>query len=147
MQYKLTVKPRLTTTILIRRQFLTMPSVVALTVPLYDIYASSALYSSNFKKCDHSCTHFAANLDGWQVSVWRGPPPVKRLRQFFVLLREISFTINWKHEQWLIVIAVECKSTLISLNINGFLRTKLLLQMASISLNFSIFKYSKPFIK
>ena len=34
---------------------------------------------------------------------------VKRLGQVSVLFREILFTMNWKHEQGCITIAVECK--------------------------------------
>ena len=40
---------------------------------------------------------------------------VKRLVQVFVLFREILFTMNWKHEQGCIAIAVECKCIPISL--------------------------------
>ena len=40
---------------------------------------------------------------------------VKRLGQFFVLNREISFTMKWKHDQGYTIIAVECECIPISL--------------------------------
>ena len=67
------------------------------------------------------------------MMLWFTPPPpppsttAKRLGQLFVLLRKILLTMNWKHEQGCITIAVEYS------HINGFLyfyvlrtRTKLL---------------------
>ena len=59
--------------------------------------------------------HFSLNTLGKQG--WRSgeSTAVNRLGQVFVLFREILFTMNWKHEQGRITIAVECKCIPISL--------------------------------